>query len=405
MNLSDRSVSLSWIWIALLLILCIPFFQFVFISLTGFEKVVISYNSIWAISYLTYLVYVFFIFSICFYLLSNIPTYLFSNQMPFTSLNGLDLMRLVTSFFFFALLLHSSWSGPALVAWFGHIEFSTFQFKFFYVLYFFFATYLTVFLATHHLSSVNVFDYTIVVINFFLWVSLVPLSNNIFTFVFFLELISAAITLLLVSSSFSSYHFYNNLSFSKHAYFNNSTPTAFLQTLMFFFWITLVSSLVLFLSILTFYIRYFSFDFNLITTIFTFILFTASTQSLISLSFSWFIFLTAVAIKCGLLPFYLWKPSFFKGMSISSLFFYIYIYYFTIFFLFIYILCFYFHELFVFYVAFTLVLIIVATLGLATLLFESFYVKSFLALSSILNSTLILYAVSSFQTLDLLFVL
>ena len=230
------------------------------------------------------------------------------------------------------------------------------------------------------------------------------MSNNIFTFIFFLELVSATITLLLVSSSFSSYHFYNNLSFSKHTYFSNSTPTAFLQTLMFFFWITLVSSLLLFLSILTFYIRFFSFDFNLLTTVFSFLLFTSSTQSLIIFSFSWFILLTSISIKCGLLPFYLWKPSFFKGMSIHSLFFYIYIYYFTVFFLFVYILCFYFHELFVFYIVFTLILVILATLGLTALLFESFYIKSFLALSSILNSTLVLYALCGFQTVDFLFI-
>lgn len=392
-----------WLLTACLVLFALPSLQLILISLASFESIVVSYNSLWAIFYFTYFIYVFFAISASVYLLSNLPTYLFSNQSTFFSVNGLDLLRLFLSFLLLLLLMHSSWSGPSLVAWFGHIEFSHFQFKFLYILYFFFTTYLVVFLSTHHLSSLNTFDYLITILNFFLWVTLMPFSNNLFTFIFFLELISAAITLLLVSSSFSSYHFYNNLSFNKHSYFSTSTPTAFLQTLMFFFWITLVSSLILFLSVITFYLRYFSFDFNILTSIFTFLLFTTSTYSLMTLSFSWFLFLVAVSVKCGLLPFYLWKPSFFKGMTISALFFYVYVYYFTVFFLFIYVLCGYFHELFAFYVAFALALVVIATLGLTSLMFESLYLKSFLALSSILNSTLVLYALCGFQTLDALF--
>jgi len=60
-------------------------------------------------------------------------------------------------------------------------------------------------------------------------------SNNLFTFVFFLELLSALITLTLVTSTFSSVHFYNTLSYSKHSYFQTSTPTALLQTMLMFF--------------------------------------------------------------------------------------------------------------------------------------------------------------------------
>ena len=392
-----------FLWVLFSSILLIPFFQILFLWAHASNLYFISYSSLWAISYFAYLIYVFFVISIALYTLSNLHTYTLSNQIPFFSLNGLDLIRTGLSFIFFALLLHATWTGPTLTAWFGHIEFASFQFKFICILYFFFVTYLTVFLATHHLSSINGFDYLITIYNFFLWILLITFANNLFTFIFFLELISATITLLLVSSSFSSTYFYSNSSFEMHSYFTTSTPTAFLQTLMFFFWITLIASLILFLAILTFYIRYFSFDFNLLTTVFTFLLLNSSSTSLIVLSLPWTLFLIAISIKCGLLPFYLWKPSFFKGMTMSSLFFYIYIYYFTIFFLFIYLLCFYFHELFIFFISFTLIILLISTLGLTSLIFESFYVKSFLALSSILNSTLVLYGLCGFQMFDSFF--
>jgi hypothetical protein len=129
----------------------------------------------------------------------------------------------------------------------------------------------------------------------------------------------------------------------------------------------------------------------------------SSLKSLVSISVTWHHLLIAISIKCGLLPFYLWKPSFFKGMTMISLFFYIYIYYFTVLFLFLYVVGNYFHELFTFYLSFTLVLVIVATIGLVSIVFESFYFKAFLALSSIFNSTLLLYALCGFQTIDFLF--
>ena len=360
-------------------------------------------------TYFSYIVYTFFSVSATLYVLSNLPSYVainnFNTNAPFTSYSGTDLLKLVLTPIFLILLIHSTWAGPSLTAWFGHLVFSSFQFKLTYVLHLFFITYLIVLLSTHHASSLNFFDFVTTVLNFFMWVWILSFSSNVFTFIFFLELLSAAVTLLLVTSTFSSYHFYNNVSFASHSYFQISTPTAYLQTLMFFFWITLFASLALFLFLITFYLKFFTFDFSLVSSVFSFLVVTSSLKSLFSISLTWFMFLAAVAIKCGLLPFYLWKPSFFKGMTMISLFFYIYVYYFTVLFMFLYVIGNYFHELFVFYLSFTLVLTILATVGLVSIVFESFYFKAFLALSSIFNSTLLLYALCGFQTVDLLLII
>lgn len=366
-------------------------------------------NSLWALCYFSHFTYILFILSIILYILPNLSLFTgannFSRNSSFFSQDGLDLIKTVVAPLLLLFLLHTTWSGPVVTAWFGHIIFSQYQFKVTYVLFFFFLTYLAAFLTTTHYSSTNVYDYTLTTFNFFLWLWLMFFSNNIFTFIFFLELLSASVTLLLVTSTFSSVYFYNSISYSKHNYFSFSTPTALLQTLMFFFWITLVASLMLFLFILTFYFKFLTFDWSLIDSITYYVVSVSSLKAIFTLSFSWLLLLVCVFIKCGIVPFYLWKPTFFKGMSLISLFFYIYVYYFSVFFFFSYVLFFYLNELFFINLYIIIGFIVIATLGLASILFESFYVKSFLALSSILNSVLIFYALCSYHSSDFLFLL
>jgi hypothetical protein len=279
------------------------------------------------------------------------------------------------------------------------------QFKLTYVLYFFIVTYLIAVSTGIHSSSVNVLDYLISVLNFFFWTWFTSFSSNVFSFIFFLELLSAATTLFLVTSSFASSHFHNNLSFSRHSYFSTSMPTSFLQMIMLFFWLTLVSSLTLFLLLLFSYLKFFSYDFSLLSTVFTFTTTVSSLWSAVSVSFVWLTLLACIFIKCGIAPFYLWKPAFFRGMSLNALFFYVYVYYFTVFFLSLYVTFFYLNEIFMFHLYVSLALVAVATLILPSILTESYYIKTFLALSSVLNSILLIYALCNPQTSDSLFLI
>jgi hypothetical protein len=373
------------------------------------ETTPIHQTSVWSLLYFSHSVYVFFSFSALLYVLPNLALFTgasgFISSSKFSSIDGNDLVRLLATPMLLLMLLHFSWSGPTLTAWFGHLVFSTFQFKVTYLLSAFFTSYICLFLTGVHYSSVNVYDYTTTLFNFFLWLWLMFFSNNLFTFIFFLELLSALVTLLLVTSTFSSAHFYNTLSYSKHSYFQTSTPTALLQVLLMFFWTTLLSSLTLFVFLIMFYLQFLTFDWNLIDSVFAFLVSTASLQSIFTVSFSWLLILVCVFIKCGVVPFFLWKPVFFKGMTLISLFFYIYVYYFSVFIFFLYVIFFYLNELFFFNLYVVVLLIIVGTLGVSVLLFESFYLKSFLALSSILNSILIFYALCGFQATDLLFLI
>ena len=364
---------------------------------------------LWSLFYFSHAIYVLFAFSTILYVLSNLPLFTLSGSSTptyfFSSLDGTDLFKLLVTPLMLILSSHLAWSGPSVIAWFGHFIFSSYQSNLTYLLFFLFTTYLFSFASSTHYSSLNAYDYSISTFNFFFWIWLMFFSNNLFTFVFFLELLSASITLTLVTSTFASSNFYNNLSYSKHSYFASSTPTAFLQTLMFFFWITLVTSLLLFLLLLVFYTRFVTFDWNLVESVFSYLVTVSSLRDSFLTSFAWVLFLICTFLKCGIAPFYLWKPSFFKGLGLITLFFYVYVFYFSAFFYFIYVLFFYLNELFMFNLYVVVWFLIGATLSLSVILFESFYLKAFLALSSILNSVLILYALCSLQSTDLLFII
>ena len=345
--------------------------------------------------------------SVVLYILPNVVEFVGSTGTPkpvnFSTLEGQDLLSLLITPCMLILLLHTTWSGPVVTPWFGHLVFSHFQFKVTLLIALIFCSYMFSFAITNHFSSTGSYDFVLVVFNFFFWTWITFFSNNFFTFIFFVEILSASITLLLVTSTFSSSHFYSSLSFSKHSYFQFSTPTSLLQTMLFFFWITLVSSLLLFVFIILFYLQFFSLDWNLTDVLLVYVLSCSSLYELFAISVTWLVLLSCVFLKCGTVPFYFWKPNFFKGMSLTSLFFYVYVYYFSIFFFFIYITFFYLNEFFVSNVYILVMLTVVATLGISVLLFESFYLKSFLALSSILNSIFIFFALCGNHSSDFLF--
>ena len=389
-------------------IVCFSFLYFLYQVLWNSNQPVYS-SSVWALFYFSQSVYILLITSSVVYLIPNFSEFVgvtgSVKSANFLTIEGQDLYLLLITPSILILMVHSTWAGPSVTSWFGHLEFSRLQFKATFLLFFIFLSYIFSFSISTHFSSTNIYDFVLVLYNFFFWLWLMFFSNNVLTFIFFLELLSATITLLLVTSTFSSSHFYSNLSFSKHSYFHFSTPTAFLKTLLFFFWITLVSSLLLFLFLIFFYLKFFSFDWNITDLILLHLVSCSSLIELFSLSLTWLILTSCIFLKCGTVPFYFWKPIFFKGLSMHSLFFYVYVYYFSVFMYFIYVVFFYLNEFFISNLYVFVLFTVVATLGISVLLFESFYLKAFLALSSILNSVFIFFALCSSHSFDTLFIL
>jgi len=369
----------------------------------------LSYSTIWSITYFYLYFYNFLIFSIIIYLVANMRDFVsytkFPNSTFFTYLSGFDIFGVLLTPLIILIILNFSWTSPIISAWFGHLLFSPFQLKMSNFLIFIFILLSIAYTSSFYYSSQEIFDYTIVIYSFFLWTVFLFLANNIFTVIFFIEILSALITLLLITSVFSSTFFYNNLSLTGHNYFSQSTPFSFLQTLMFFFWISLVSSLNLFLFLTLFYIKFFSFDWFTLESIFYYVISVSDLKSLFFISLSWFNFMFCIFLKCGLVPFYFWKPMFFKGIPMHALFFYIFFFYFSLFLFFIYFFVVYLNELFYFNVFINLIMLLVGLLFLVFIICESYYVKSFLAMSSILNTLFVFLAMSSYCTSDYIFLL
>jgi hypothetical protein len=363
----------------------------------------------WSLTYFFLFFYNLLIFSVILYLVANIKDFTnytaFSNNTLFSYISGLDILWILLTPLLVIFLINFSWTSPVLTVWFGHLLFSSFQLKVTYLITITFALIWVAYASSFYYSSQEIFDYTIVTYSFFLWTVFLFYSNNIFTVIFFIEILSTLITLLLITSVFSSAYFYNNLSLTHHAYFNQSTPFSFLQTLMFFFWISLVSSLNLFVFLTLFYLKFLTFDWFTLEAVFYYVVSVSDLKSIFFISLTWFTFLFCIFLKCGLVPFYFWKPIFFKGIPLHALFFYIVFFYFFIFYFFIYFFLIYLNELFYFNIFINLLMLTSGLIFLVFIICESYYIKSFLAMSSILNTLFVFLAMSSSSIVDYVFLL
>lgn len=369
----------------------------------------INFSILWSFSYFFLFIYSITIFNIIIYSLYSVKelnlTTKFRKKSYFDYITGFDMFWILITPLFLLFLLNISWSGPSLSAWFGNIIFSSFQSKFFYLVLFIYTTVIIVYSSSFYFSSKEIYDYLIVCFNFFFWTLFLFSSNSIFTFLFFIEIISTLIFLLIVVSTFSTTYFYNNLNLNLHNYFNSTTPFFFIQMLLYFFWISLLSSLNLFFFLVLFYLKFATFDWFFFEYIFNFIITVSTIKDLFFITIIWFNLLFCIFLKCGLVPFYFWKPIFFKGMPIHALFFYILFFYFFLILFFLITFLIYLNEIFYFFVGINICILLTGFFILLFILCESYYLKAFLALSSILNTLFVFLALNSTPLVDFLFFL
>jgi len=346
-------------------------------------------------------------FFILLYLLANTNDFLASDRFKslnsFSYLPASDLSLLLFTPLLLLLIINNTWTSSLVIAWFGHLIFAAFQVKMFYLVAGFFTLLWISYISSFYFSSMEIYDYTTVTYNLFVWVFFLFLSNNIFTFIFFIELLSSIILLMLITSTFSSTYFYNNVSLSSTNYFQKNKPFALLQTLMFLFWISLVASLNLFLFLTLFYMKVLTFDWFLLEHILYYIWAISDLKTLFYLTLNWFNLMFCIFLKCGIAPFYFWKPTFFKGIPLHALYVYIFFFYFFLFLFIIYFLLVYMSDLFIFNVLVNLATLLLGITVLLFILYESYVLKAFFAISSILNSLLVFLAISSAPVFDVIF--
>jgi len=367
----------------------------------------ISFPTLWSFSYFFLFIYTIVIFSIILYALPTLKNSLnysfIKNKNTFFYLSGFDLYLFMLTPLFLLLILHFSWSSNMFLVWFGNLIFTGFQYKIFFFFFFFFIIIISVYSSSFYFSSKEVYDYIITCFNFFYWLFFLFSANTLFTFIFFIEILSTLIFLLLITSTFSTLHFYNNLNLNLHNYFNQTTPFFFIQMLIYFFWISLIASLNLFFFLILFYIKFLTFDWFIFEFIFFYIINYSTLKEFFFIALIWFNLLFCVFLKCGLVPFFFWKPTFFKGMPIHSLFFYIIFFYFFLFYFFLYFFLIYVNEIFFFFNFINLLILLIGFFFFMFILCESLYLKTFLAMSSILNTLFVFLALNGINGSDVIF--
>jgi hypothetical protein len=370
---------------------------------------VITFSMLWSFTYFFYLLYLIIIFSIIFYTLpitKNLANFSkFKKNLNFEYTSGFDLYWVMVTLLVLIFFINFSWNAPVISAWFGNLIFSTFQYKISFLIIFIFYLIISAYMTSFYFSAREIFDFLIVCINFFFWIYFLFLANTLFTVIFFIEILSTLVFLLLVSSSFSTTYFYNNLNLNLNSYFNATTPFFFLQMLMYFFWISLISSLNLFFFLILFYIKFLTLDWFIFEFIFYYIVNLNDIKDMFFIVFVWFNFLFCIFLKCGLVPFYFWKPVFFKGIPFHALFFYIFFFYFFLFLYFIYFFLIYMNDIFFFFIYVNIIILIIGFFVLLFILCEAYYIKAFLALSSILNTLFVFLALNSINISDFFFYL
>lgn len=345
---------------------------------------------IWSFAYFFTYFYLVIVVSSVLYILSIVKDANSYNKLKnnnsFSYVTGAATLPLFSFFLAAACLINFSWVHQATTAWFGNLCFTSFQSKIFYLVLFFFALYVLANTSSLYFSSKEVYEYKITCFSFFIWIVFLFSSNSIFTVIFFVEILSTLIFLLLVSGAFSTAYYYNNLNLNMFNYFSLNTPFFFFQSVLYFFWISLISSLNLFLFLILFYLKFLTYDWFFLEFIFFYYVSTSSLKALFTLVFIWLTFLFCIFLKCGLVPFYFWKPVFFKGLPLHVLFFYVSFFYFFIFLFFCFFLINYLNEIFFFFAVVNIFFLFAGFLILFFILNEAYYLKSFIALSSILNS-------------------
>jgi hypothetical protein len=160
-------------------------------------------------------------------------------------------------------------------------------------------------------SSKEIYDFLITILNSFYWLTLLFFVNSIFSTIFIIEILSTVIFLLIITSNYSNTFYYNTVDLSKGVYNQQIFPNTYIQSLLFFFWMSLIASLNLFLFITQLYLKLYSFDWFLIEYVFGYFVLSSSLIDVISLTIPWFIFIFSLFLKCGLVPFFFLKACFF----------------------------------------------------------------------------------------------
>jgi len=365
---------------------------------------IITYSTLWSLYFLL-LFYSTILISIVIYLIPTLVNFYSTLKVKkkFYFINGFSLYWILCIYIFLNIINIWILKTPVVSIWSNHFLINNYNLKMVYFIFFIFLFILLVYTTVFYMSSKEVYDYYMVIINFNLWMVILHSTNSLFSVLFVIEVLTTLVLLLNTVSVFSSAYFNLNLKLSYYDFNHKNLPSSFIKSILFYFWTSLLSSLFLYFFLIFFYQRINTFDWYVVEYIFTYFINFTSLTSLMKFSVIWYFLIFSFFLKCGLMPYFIWKPTYFKGVPYYTLFWYITYFYLFLFIFIVQLLTNYFSIIFYQYIYLISIFVLVGLLFLNLLILETYYIKSFLAISSILNSTYLIFILINPHTLTTLF--
>lgn len=349
--------------------------------------------------------------AITIFIISLIPNFYFNslNKNRLTShwflISSSSILRLFFFSLLFTILLLNSVSNLETTFIYSSFILTDFQLKYLYFNLFIFIIIISSLVSFSFLSTQNNFELIFFVINLNLWLISLIFSNNFLIFIFSVEILSTINFVLFILSIFSKSTFYNLNDVDDFKYFNNTNPSLYLQTLIYLYWVSLVGSLLLFMFLILIYKLTLTLDFYILIYIYEWFFFNLDFTILWFINFSiiWIFFLIVIFLKCAIFPFFFWKPALFKGLPLYIILIYITLYFFSLFLYFIYFLLVYLPNIFYFLIIELYLIIFIGLVFLTTSILDSYFFKTFFALSSSINTLFVLMITLIWSSETLLF--
>ena len=255
-------------------------------------------------------------------------------------------------------------------------------------LYLIFTTYLInllLFAIVKQLSYSNIsysYDYFFSIINLSIFLPLLFLSNDVFSFFFLLELNSCIIFYKLVVSKL----WYNNLSNNSNK-FSKVFSKNYLNLIFYQFWVTFFSTVLILFFFLNLNFMFGSTNWSFIN----YILYVGNNINFffnkMFLTILALLFVFSFFIKVGVAPIHFFKIEVYRSVPYLSILFYT-TYYLSVFLFFLLYFMSNLYISFFFYIWFVfLIILIIGSLILISLIFDVNLVKSFFAYSTVINTT------------------
>lgn len=265
--------------------------------------------------------------------------------------------------------------------WWNHLIIQNFNLYLIYTIYFINLTMLFI-LSSISYNKINYSnDYFFSLINLSILLPLIFLSNNIFSFIFILELTTNIIFYKLVVSKL----WYSEKDKNKKLFSIKSKN--YINLIFYQFWITFFSTIIIFFFYINVNYIFGTTDWNLLN----FIVFIEDNINYFNkklfISFLSLIFIFSIFFKIGVAPFHLFKIEIYKNIPYLSILFYTTYYISVYLFFFLYFISNLYVNLFIYiWILFSFILIL-GSVYVISLLFDVNLIKSFFAYSTVVNVT------------------